>query len=580
MDTRLKALASASTQPLLSRPLLWWVTIAFAAVLAGARFVQLSADFPVGLTGLGVLLTDEGWWSRNAVALVREGHWYIDDGYNPIVNLPVVPLMQVLWFKLFGVSLATARSLSAVCLLGVSVITYRIACRTLTRPFALLAPLLILSNYAIFSFSRLALLEMPMILLILLSLHLTIGAPAWYKTSASGATFTLAVLAKTTALFATPLLLWAVVMRPFSVGSTQSSAVEPSAIGLSGMGLSGVGLSATRLKAYWQQHGKATLARALPWIAIWGLSAIAIYGLYYWLLVSGHPDSFGYFDDFNIGAKVHDSIWSVLEGPFRVLKYSFQLYPLLLPALLLSLGVLFKCRARNPLFHLALLWTVLTFGGFSASNYVAPRYLTVLIVPMALAIPAALEVLLRRSAGRSIGGSASRVETTFPLPARLLIRRAGWRSSRALSINARPILLSLVCLSIVLSLSRIALYQLHPRYTFVNMAKTVEQYVKNSQADDSLPVMGHFADTLALTTGIRAVNDQMGFRTLNERLDQFEPVYYLHIGDLSIPGKGRDPDIVPTLQQRYQLILLDRFAPYSTHRDAQPVFFYQLMPKI
>ena len=115
------------------------IAIVVLGLLAVGRFFHLSADFPIGLTSYGATYTDEGWWSRNAVALVREGNWYIDDGYNTILNLPTVPLMQTLWFKLFGVSQAAARALTATCSIIVSALVYVMVRRELTPNLAWLS---------------------------------------------------------------------------------------------------------------------------------------------------------------------------------------------------------------------------------------------------------------------------------------------------------------------------------------------------------------------------------------------------------------------------------------------------------
>ena len=92
----------------------WYLLVGTILIIfALIRFINLSADCPVGITSPGVIYTDEGWWTRNAVSFVRNGNWYLDDGYNPIVNLPTIPLLQSLWLKVFGVSLASARALAA-----------------------------------------------------------------------------------------------------------------------------------------------------------------------------------------------------------------------------------------------------------------------------------------------------------------------------------------------------------------------------------------------------------------------------------------------------------------------------------
>ena len=197
---------------------LWYFLLGIILIFfALVRFINLSADFPVGIASPGLIYTDEGWWTRNAVSLVREGSWYLDDGYNPIVNLPTVPLLQSLWLKVFGVSLASARALSATCTVILSGLVYLIVRREIKSDLALLAPLIILCNYPVFVYGRLALSEMPMMVLVLISLWLAIDPSPNQKLITpqfsthlpiilSALFLALAILAKTTAVFALPMI--------------------------------------------------------------------------------------------------------------------------------------------------------------------------------------------------------------------------------------------------------------------------------------------------------------------------------------------------------------------------------------
>ncbi|MGB3300053.1 MAG: glycosyltransferase family 39 protein, partial [Phormidesmis sp.] len=332
-----------------------WTTGLAIALLAIARFFYLTADFPIGLSGPGVIYTDEGWWSRNAVAWLREGNWYIDDGYNPIASLPTLPLLQVLWFKAFGISLMAARSLTAVCTLAVSGLIYSLARRELPTRLALLAPFLILSSYPTFAFSRLALLEMPMMMMILISLQLaTLKKARTISTLGSAIILTAAVLTKTTALFALPMVLFFIWQRP--------------------------------------ALAKHKVAHVLGWLLCFSV----LYGLHYVLFAQGHSltqESYQYFTDYNVRRKFHRTFFSVLQGPLRTLRYALPLFPLLLPSLFIALFVLAKAKfyRKSLIFQVSALWSLLSLGIFSASNYAAPRYFLVLIMPIALAVSLAIQ---------------------------------------------------------------------------------------------------------------------------------------------------------------------------------------------
>jgi hypothetical protein len=473
--------------------------------LAGLRLVFLSADFPAGMDSYGMTYTDEGWWSRNAIALIREGRWYIDDGYNTVFNLPVLPLLQVAWFRAFGISLTAARSLNVLCTLIISVLVYAIARREIKSGLAWIAPFVVLSSYPIFVYSRLSLLEMPMLMLILVSVWLAMSAHSrltWHlnwqpvKILGSAVFLAIAVLTKTTALFALPALVAILYLQP---GRRKQKALK---------------------------------------VLAWLLAFAVPLGLFFWFASQGENAlSYQHFAGYNVAGKVHQGTSSVVKGPLRVIKYSLELFPLLLLGLGLSIATLWKAKQyrAHPLFQIAVIWSLSMLAAFSVSNYAAPRYFVVWIVPAALALPLAIEYLLSRES---------------------------WH---------KPAVLAVFLLSTIVSLSRIALYIATPEFTLVNMADEIEATIE-ANPNHSPVVMGHFADTLALAENVKAINDKMGFQDLDYRIQTFNPGYYVSTGPV-------EAAIAPTLETYYRLDLLEKFDVYDNYDFGEPVFFYQLTPK-
>ncbi len=459
-----------------SHSLTVYAVIAVIVLLVGARFWHLSADFPIGISSKGLAYTDEGWWSRNAVAWLREGSWYIDDGYNTILNLPTVPLMQVLWFKAFGISQTAARSLSVTCSLIVSGLVYAIARRELKPSLAWVAPFIILSSYPVFVYSRVAILEMPMMVFVTLSLWLATlpqlqrnrkaGVencwPRWLVALVlvgSALSAVLAVLAKTTALFALPMILALSVWKP---GSTRQK------------------------------------VRSL---LIWPVFLITAYLIYYFFFAQGASPSYGYFQHLNISAKANDSLLDFVKGPLRVLKRCVFVYPILFGCLAFSIALLSRIKAyrSRQLFKIVVLWSGLVLGGFSLSSYAEPRYFVLLIVPIALSVPLTIEYF--------------------------------WARPNTLK---ESVYIGAVVLSVCIGLARTANYLRTPSYSFINMAQQVEAYTK-ADPDHSPVLMGHFADSLALAADIKAINDGMGFQTFEYRLENLNPGYYILIGEMKAP---------------------------------------------
>lgn len=519
-------------------------------MLSVARFIYLQADFPIDLGDPGMAYTDEGWWSRNAIAWVREGNWYIDDGYNPITYLPILSVFQVLWFKLFGASLGAARAISVLCSLLVSVLVYDLARQEIRPQIAWIAPFIVLSSYPVFAYSRLAILEMPMILLILASLWLavtpfkrqlpaanqnTLHTTSLFKIVGSGVLFAIAIFTKTTALFALPVVALLLLLRS---GFTWRSV-------------------RTHLKS------------ALLWLLIVGITV----GIFHLLLQQfGDVQSQTHFSNYNVTQKVPSSPSSAWKGPFRVVERSARLFPLMFIGLLgaITLFIKEKIYYSSQLFRTVTLWSAATLSAFSLSNFAALRYFLVLIVPIALVVPLTLQYAFTEK---------SLTEKAFTKPA--FTQQATSTGKTVLSKrNQTPLsfknltppcvaLLLIFTLSTGYSLARIANYLSTPHFTLVETADTIEHYIEQDNLASNV-VMGHFADTVALTAQqIKAVNDKFGFRSLEYRIKTFNPAYYLSIGEI-------EPERQQVIESDYQIDLIKTFDLYQNRDYDKPVFLYRL----
>jgi 4-amino-4-deoxy-L-arabinose transferase-like glycosyltransferase len=187
----------------------WLVLAALLLVANVVRFVHLDADFPPGLTTSRALYTDEGLYSANAVNLSAGRSWYIPGELNAMINLPVVPVLQAGVFRLFGHSLIVARSLVAaisIILIGAAfLLTVR---HSSPLPAGLVAVTLSL-DFFLFSYSRLAILDVIMTAVVTLTFVTASFARAKNIAVAAGLAGTLlgvAALTKTTALCSLPAL--------------------------------------------------------------------------------------------------------------------------------------------------------------------------------------------------------------------------------------------------------------------------------------------------------------------------------------------------------------------------------------
>jgi len=332
------------------RPVPWLKAVLLGLILLSVilRLVNLEADFPSGLNWSADLYTDEGWYSGNATAWTLTGNWYVEGDFNSIINIPVFPLIQMATFRLLGVSLFSARltaALFSVALLGLVYLLVRRFAETLT---ALLAVLLLASNFTVFAYSRLALLEIPLTAFVLLSLWLASSFPRRLvlPLSLSALAFAAAVLTKTTALPLLPALLYIVWIRG---------------------------------PASWKQRLMAcgvVLAGVAGVLLAYNLLALRLY-----------PTDYLYFNSANVTPRLEWTLFFFLKTLARILFNGTVLDRLMYPLTLVFTPIFLfvsKDYRRNPLVILSIIWFAAYAVFLGIRGYLPPRYYIPLSVPIVL----------------------------------------------------------------------------------------------------------------------------------------------------------------------------------------------------
>ncbi|MEO0373578.1 MAG: glycosyltransferase family 39 protein [Cyanobacteria bacterium P01_A01_bin.17] len=475
----------------------FYALILIIVCLSGLRFTNLQADFPSGLTGSTALYTDEGLWARNAVAALRSGAWYVQDGYNPILSVPVIPLLQMFLFRLFGVSLVAARSLvaaSSIILLG---LVYALLRRFLQRELAIWGPLIIAGSYSFFAYSRIALLEIPMLCFAVLSLLIALRTEASYvSVVASAVALYLGILTKTTALFVLPVIYLAVLM----------------------------------------QRGSRT-KKLFKMLAL-TLTLLILFATYYALVVQPFTSDYQTFSDTNISSQVATSSWRFITELKAIARVSLKLYPLLLPSYLGAAFLLLCLRSYrlNPLFLAASLWAASAFLALFSTHYHPSRYFVILIVPMALTIPLAMEAAIDPRRIRQIKRGA----LTFA-----------------------------VIIMLTANLARITLHMAQPQFTFVRMAESVGVYMRRYGDQNSASLIGEFADTISLVSELDPVDIKRGSLALEARIKQFNPQLFVSLGEMG------DQEF-EALSDDYRIEKIQTYNVFNNYAQGRPVFLYRL----
>lgn len=465
------------------------VLLAIAAVLFVLHFVHLKADFPNQSPWMDwSKYTDEGWYGDAAIRHYELGHWNVPGDFNAAAALPVWPTAELVLFRLTGVSLVAARALT-VTIFGLILV----CCYFLLQRWAggkgrrSLAPaacvLLLAASPFLFVFSRLAILEPPLILLTLAAM-LVCGSPALALGRSTrrgvglavtlGVLLVLMVLTKTTGLFLFPGIFWLLWCA-----------------------------SEYRLR---------TFARTAALICGVGLAA---WGAYFLLFVRPH-----YLADYRylFSANAYTGItratfWQVIHDALADVGWIGETLAWTAGVAVLGLMVYVAMARRrsNPLVVALLLWV---FGYAAFLTYHAnlqPRYYQVLAVPLTMLTAIGFDRVL---------ATAEREDQPN--------RVRNW--SRVAAFAASAVLLFVVGSGVRYTLS----YLLHPEYGWWSAAQQVKQTVDRAAATTghSRLVLSISGSDLTLMTGLPSICDDFGTATLPDRVAEYRPGWFATWNDV------------------------------------------------
>jgi 4-amino-4-deoxy-L-arabinose transferase-like glycosyltransferase len=484
--------------------------LAIILALAALHFVRLSADFPAQSWWDIALFTDEGWYSIAAVNSVNTGHWAVPGDLNPGIATPVFPALVLLGFKLTGSNLVTARIVESIFFLLILLFTYLLASRLSGRRLAILAAAMCSASYFCFSFSRVAFLEYPMLLFVLVVLYL---ASCWRERPvlrgiAVALAVVLAFLTKMACVFAIVPLIYLLYQR-----------------------------SRTRSRF------------VLSLISFVITDAILI-GSYTALALSRY--SLDLLTFFQVQPPMAPGLLHVrmmAKIAMVCFKQGFSMGPVIYLLALLGASIYlfsWKNALRRPLFVVSFLWTVSYFGYLTERAYAPIRYYVVLY-------PALIFLLLE-----SI--------------------RALSRVNRRIAIGVAAIL----CMCAIVDIFRIVDYVSHPQYSFIKMAEDVRARVIHGR--QGAPVLlGNFSDSVSLVNYLPAINDKLGSKPLEWRLDNYRPGYYLVSADGLQPSADdvdwRKKTAHRIVESRFKLELVSQYSVFGTGRPQNNVYLFKLLPK-
>ena len=524
-----------------------------ATVFFALHFVHLRADFPNHSPWMDwAKYTDEGWYGDAAIRHYQLGHWYVPGDFNPAAALPLWPLLELVLFRVTGVSLAAARALTGV-IFGLTLAcayllirrwpgmgtAQRHGPRDAGAPASLapaIAVLLLAISPFCFAFMRLAILEPPLILATLAAMLAASragtalsgeespavnGGPrtsrrgdAW--SAALGLLLVLMVLTKTTGVFLFPAIFWLLwasggcKLRPFVRGTLVAG---------------GVGM------------------------AVWG----GYYGLF---VRPRHLLDYRYLFSANAYTGVTTAtLGTVLEDTlFDGTWIGKTLFWTSLAAVVGSLVLLCVRRFRtNPLVSALLLW-IFGYGAFLAyHDNLQPRYYLVLAIPLTMLAALAFDAVL---AGAMRASSPARGWLSGGIGAWLL-RIGAAAGGGALAFAA------------IHGAWQTVAYAAHPEYTFLTAANRVHDEVERESKKGHSPlVLSISGSDIALMTGLPSICDDFGTMTLTDRLAAYKPGWFATWNYV-------EDDKMEALAPMYRLVRVGTF-PAFDDPDRNLLILYRL----
>lgn len=519
------------------------IILGVAAIFYAFHFMHLRADFPNHSPWMDwAKYTDEGWYGDAAIRHYQWGHWNVPGDFNPAAALPIWPLIELGLFHFTGVSLVAVRVLTVIIFGLILLSSYALVRRWESSEPLLsqrdsgwtslapaLAVLLLATNPFCFVFTRLAILEPLLILLTLCALlvadwagRAALVAPENLKlrvfsAGLLGLLLPAIVLTKTTGLFLFPAILYAL-----------------------------WGAAGYRRKPFIPTAAISTTVGAAVWLA------------YYGFFVRPHfLEDYHYLFSANTYTKITlGTFWSVLHD--TLLDGTWIGDTIFWTSLIALTGWLTVTAWRR--FHgsptpMALALWALGYTAFLAyhANF-APRYYTVIAVPLILLLAMAVGALLRLAWPKAPPQPNS--------PARKLLLR-----SVSLGLTA-------TILFIVINGCRYILdYATHPEYTFLSAVHHLRDTILGQLTGDphhSRLVLSISGSDISLIAGLPSICDDFGTMELPDRVAAYKPGWFAAWNDV-------EDDKMAALAPMYRLTKVAAFPAYDDP-ERNLLILYRLDP--
>ncbi|MFP5232140.1 MAG: ArnT family glycosyltransferase [Acidobacteriota bacterium] len=494
-----------------------------SAAAYGLGFLHPRADFsggPAWLDGSGI--ADEGWYAGAAIHHFVQGHWYLPDVLNSAVTMPVWPVLLGLWFKITGVSMLWARTLTML-LYGLSLtVLYRVMWRARPGRLAALVVLLAAIDPFGYAFNRLAILEPVTGMWFMCALWLagTAKPRDWLKQSLLGVVIFLLLLTKISGVALVPAVLY---MMGASWGQwVENQAERPK--------------TDSGLISWRGMVVSLVLTLGLP-LALWeGYLRLLIqpHAMLDYTLLAGMATRHVTFSSLPAAA------WTVLQDGLWI---SPVLFPLALLIMLLSVVWLRELWGK-PLFGAAVLAVAGQMAYLGFHGEVPARSLLPILMPVMIVVGLGVGAVIDR---RRLCSKGSRQG-----------RRMRW-------------MLAVTLLTVMVSLGMMGVQTLedvlHQEYSYWEAAQGIAAIVAADGGSRPM-LLSDSGDDLTLWTGLPAVSATRTTHGLDAVLARYQPGWFA-------AWPGREDVAIAQVGMRYRMDAVARYRVFDDPRQ-QILVLYKL----
>lgn len=500
------------------------------------RLPYLTADSPGTVTECGALLTDEGLYAASAIYHETMGTWYVEGGFNPIINVPVLQVLQVGFFKVLGYDIATLRVMIIFFEFILLIVLAAFVARFEGWLTALLAATILSVNHYYWIYSRLSIAEVPMLFFMFCSFVAAVYARGKWMyplTALSGLLYGLCLLTKTSGVFVAPILGMYVVFHDF----------DGKAWPLKGL--------------FRTWNWKPALIRAIVWNAVF----FTVMGLYFFLVVLPFKADYEYFQSINVQVTSSLAPAHIYEGYVYILDFAREidavLYAVCIPVIFV-LALLQRSYRRNHLLYMSIAWLAIYILMFAVYGRFYSRFFLGMLPAIAIWAAITMKYAL--------------VARDLKVPF-----KSNWRLPRFAAYAPAAAVGVILILSFAWNFARIYDYT---KVTEYNYAKAAERMAEIMAADPDANnhVLGQLSLTISLHNGIIPVTDRYGLASFRERFEEQKPTYLISEGLMEVYPMEPWYMHREWIHDYYDLELVETFHIFQDYRGYN-VHFYKLHPK-